>query len=61
MTIIFLTDDQAEKLEIPAPSMKVKRYSLSPGSVVLDNEICTEREFIKRLGKTALTQLEEEG
>ena len=61
MIIAFLTDEQAKKLGVSyLDTMKVKRYSLAPANVVVDNVICSKRRFGKLLGRTALRLLEEE-
>lgn len=61
MIIAFLTDKQVERLGVSyLDTMKVKRYSPAPESVVMDNVICSKRRFVKLLGRTALRLLEEE-
>jgi len=62
MTIYFLTDEQAKGMGVNyIDSIKVKRYPLSPGNVVMGNAIITERRFGKILTRTALRLLEEGG
>jgi len=61
MNIYFLTEEQAERLGIDGVEyMKIKKYSPCPGSVVVDNVICSERRFVRMLGRTALRILREE-
>jgi len=61
MNIYFLTDEQAKRLGIEGVEyIKYKRYSPAPANVIVDNVICTERRFVRILGRTALRILREE-
>lgn len=61
MIIYFLTDEHAKKMGVNyIDSIKVKRYSLTPSNIVVDNAICTEGRFGEILIRKALRLLEEE-
>lgn len=62
MTILFLSDAQAKKMGVNyIDSIKAKEYPLCPGSIVMDNFICTERRFGEILIRKALRILREGG